>query len=65
MTNHREILRLKALGLTHKAIATSCGCGRNTVSRVLERAKEVNLSWGDAESLSAQQVTDRLFSATS
>lgn len=64
MTNHREILRLKALGFTHKAIATSCGCGRNTVTRTLERARATEMDWETAQLLTAQQVTDRLFTAT-
>lgn len=45
MVNHKEILRLKSLGLTHQEIAVSCGCGRNTVTRTLARAREQSLSW--------------------
>ena len=45
MTNHKEILRLKSLGLTNKEIAAACGCGRNTVTRTLQRAQEVSVSW--------------------
>ena len=45
MVNHKEILRLKILGLAHQEIAASCGCGRNTVTRTLARAREQNLSW--------------------
>ena len=43
MTNYKEILRLKSLGMTHTDIAASCGCGRNTVTRVLNRARELNI----------------------
>ena len=35
MVNHKEILRLKSLGLTHREIADAAGCGRNTVTRTL------------------------------
>ena len=45
MINHKEILRLKSLGLTHREIADSAGCGRNTVTRTLARAWEQQLSW--------------------
>ena len=38
MVNHKEILRLKNLGLTHREIAEAAGCGRNTVTRILARA---------------------------
>ena len=45
MVNHKEILRLKSLGLTHREIADAAGCGRNTVTRTLARAREQHLSW--------------------
>jgi len=45
MTNYKEVLRLKSLGMTHADIAASCGCGRNTVTRVLNRARECGLTW--------------------
>ena len=61
MVNHKEILRLKSLGLTHQEIAASCGCGRNTVTRTLARAREQSLSWDVAQGLSSQQVTATLF----
>ena len=57
----QEILRLKSLGLTHQEIAASCGCGRNTVTRTLARAREQNLSWDMAKGMSPQQVTATLF----
>ena len=41
MTNHKEILRLHNLGIKNKDIAASCGCGRNTVTRTLQRAREL------------------------
>ena len=61
MVNHKEILRLKNLGLAHQEIAASCGCGRNTVTRTLARAREQNLSWDMAKGMSPQQVTAALF----
>lgn len=45
MVNHKEILRLKHLGLTNREIADAAGCGRNTVTRTLARAREQQLGW--------------------
>ena len=61
MVNHKEILRLKSLGLTHREITDATGCGRNTVTRTLARAREQKLSWQQAQSMSQQEVSQRLF----
>ena len=45
MTKYREILRLSGLGFSNRKIALSIHCSRNTVSKVLKRAQELNLSW--------------------
>lgn len=45
MTKYREILRLKSLGFSERAIATNCHVSRNTVAKVLSKAKELNISW--------------------
>ena len=45
MTKYREILRLKNLGFSERNIALSCGVSRNTVSKVLKRADELNVHW--------------------
>ena len=52
MVNHKEILRLKSLGLNHREIAAATGCGRNTVTRTLARAQEQQLSWQQAQLMS-------------
>ncbi len=49
MTNYREILRLKSLGFSQRNIALTCPCSRNTVSKVLKRAEELNVSWPFSE----------------
>ena len=49
MTQYREILRLHALGISNMDIAASCQCSRNTVTSVLKRAREINLSDSEAE----------------
>ena len=45
MTQYREILRLYQRGISQRSIALSCKCSRNTVSAVLQRAREANLQW--------------------
>lgn len=61
MVNHKEILRLKSLGLTHREIVDAVGCGRNTVTRTLARAREQKFDWQQAQSMSQQEVSQRLF----
>lgn len=45
MTEYREILRLKSQGISQRSIAVSCGCSRNTVSNVFQRAEQMQLDW--------------------
>lgn len=45
MRKIKEVLRLKALGQSPKAIAQSLGVGQNTVRRYLRRAEEAGLTW--------------------
>jgi IS30 family transposase len=45
MTKYREILRLNSMGLSQRSIASSIQCSRNTVSEVLQRVNEKELSW--------------------
>lgn len=45
MVKIREILRLKSLGISIRATASSCNCSRNTVRDILERAVLQKLSW--------------------
>lgn len=61
MANYKEILRLKSLGLTHREIADSTGCGCNTVTRTLARAREQQLGWQQAQAVSQLEVSQRLF----
>ena len=59
--NHKEILRLKSLGLSNKEIAAACGCGRNTVTRTLQRAQEASVDWEQLRALPPEKVTEKLF----
>lgn len=45
MTQYKEILRLASLGINQTCIASSCGCARKTVRNVLNRAKELDITW--------------------
>jgi len=65
-TNYREILRLLNRGISQRDIATSCQCSRNTVARVLARAREKSIAWplpadltdGDLEKMLFPESTD-------
>jgi transposase len=61
MTNYREILRLKSLGILKQDIAKSCMCSRNTVANVIKLAGEKNISWESAERLTSSDLAGKLF----
>lgn len=62
MRRLREILRLKhACGLSHRAIARSCGVGAGTVSDYLTRAQQAGLTWPLPDDLDDAQLEARLF----
>ena len=45
MTQYRQILRLHSQEISQRSIAQSCGCSRNTIAAVLQRASAANLTW--------------------
>lgn len=61
MTKYREILRLKGLDFSERNIALSCNVSRNTVSRVVKKAAEVNLAWPLPENLTDKTIEGMLF----
>ena len=61
MTNYREILRLKSLGINHSQIAESMSLSRQTVVTVAQRAAAQGLDWHSAEALSDRELTAKLF----
>ncbi len=61
MTNYREILRLRSLGINHSRIAESMGIARQTVVTTMQRAAAQGLDWQAAESLSDKELAARLF----
>lgn len=61
MTNYREILRLKSLGLNHSQIAGSMEISRQTAVTVLQRAAELGLSWQTTTDLSDRELAMLLY----
>ncbi len=62
MKKIEEVLRLKyEKGLSHRAIARSCGVSASTVSEYVTHAKAAGLSWPLPEGMTAEQLDARLF----
>ena len=61
MTKYREILRLHSQGISSRVIAESLKCSRNTIKKVLERAKEKSINWPLADDVSDSMLEQKLF----
>jgi len=61
MTNYREILRLRSLGINNTKIAESMAISRQTVVTVVSRATTQGLDWQTAEGLSDRELSAKLF----
>ena len=62
MRKIEEVLRLKfAAGLSHRAIAKSCGVSTSTVSEYVTHVKAAGLSWPLPEGMTAEQLETRLY----
>ena len=61
MRKIREALRLKASGLSYRAIARVCLIGKETVREYLGRAAEAGLTWPLPEGISEEELERRLF----
>jgi transposase len=61
MTNYHEILRLKHLGFSERNIALSCPCSRNTVSKVIGKAKELGIQWSEIDKKTNAELQQILF----
>ena len=61
MTDYRELLRLRNLGLNHSQIALSAGVARQTVITTLARAIAIGMDWRTAEGLSDKELAAELF----
>lgn len=61
MIKCKEILRLHKQGISGRSIATSVSCSRNTVSKVLEAARNIGLEWPVSDSMSDLDLARLLF----
>ena len=61
MRKIREVLRLKASGLSSRAIARVCLIGKETVREYLGRATEAGLTWPLPEGMTEEEIERRLF----
>lgn len=61
MTKYREIIRLSSLDFSERNIALSCSVSRNTVSKVLKKADEMNISWPFDETMGDDALKSVLF----
>lgn len=62
MRKIEEILRLKyEVGLTHRAIAQSCGVSASTVSEYVTHARAAGVSWPLPEGMSAEELDELLY----
>ena len=57
----REVLRLKAAGVSERQIATTVGVVRSTVQLCVRRAKAAGLSFASAEQFSEDELHRRLY----
>lgn len=57
----REILRLRAAGLTEREVAASVGCARSTVQDCLKRAAAAGIGWPLPEGLDEAAAVEKLY----
>ena len=63
MTDYREILRQRSLGLSQSKIASSLGVSRTTVVNTLQRASALSLDYPSAGAMSDRELESKLFPA--
>lgn len=61
MTKYRKIIRLRSLDFSERNIALSCSVSRNTVSKFLKKADELNVSWPLDETMTDNALESLLF----
>ncbi|MFQ5982342.1 MAG: IS21 family transposase [Woeseiaceae bacterium] len=57
----KDVLRLRAAGLSRRQVAQSCGIARSTVAEYLKRAEAAGLSWPELSDLDDAELEKRLF----
>jgi len=61
MVKYREILRLRAMGVSQANTAHSCGCAQSTVQEVEKHAKAAGLMWPLPEEMDDAAIRARLY----
>lgn len=61
MRKIKEVLRLHQTGLSNRAIARACSIGKETVREYLARAAEAGLGWPLPDSLTEDNLEQKLF----
>ena len=64
MVKYREILRLRAMGVSQVNTAHSCGCAPSTVQEVEKRARAIGLVWPLPEEMDDAAIRNRLYPRT-
>lgn len=64
MVKYREILRLRAMGVSQRNVAISCGCSPTTVLTTEHKARELGLVWPLPEEFSDEVIKARLYPPT-
>lgn len=60
MVDYKQILRLRAEGVSQRGIADVLGCSRNTVAAVFAAANAAGIGFGEVADLGADEVRHRL-----
>lgn len=63
MVDYKQILRLRAEGVSQRGIADVLGCSRNTVASVFAAATAAGVGFGEVADLAAEEVRHRLLPA--
>ena len=63
MVDYKQILRLRAEGVSQRGIAEVLGCSRNTVAAVFAAANAAGVGFGEVADLAADEVRHRLLPA--
>ena len=61
MRQIREVLRLRAAGMSQREIATAARVGKTTVQETLIRADACALKWPLEEGMTDKELTEKLF----
>jgi hypothetical protein len=61
MTDYREILRLRSLGINNRRISASMGISRQTVVTALKRAEEFGIGYAGASGMSDRELAEALY----